>query len=430
MKKLFTLLMAVMIVGAAFAQNNLEKPQNNYVLPQIEKNVSLKMPAKHVNQTKDTKSFWFDYTDALERYGIVLEGDSYPMSGDTSVYYAWSNSDPSASVFIGTGHFYDWTHSSWDNFYAASSTPVPALWTSEDYTIDSVEITYVHIFGDSVDQSVMDTLVINYVLNLEEERASNWYSIDTTTLDTLWYGMDVSLPVDLTTFSLTHGNESLTLAENIQVIEQKVIIQADTVWDYTTLKIAAPEELQHLNSKALAVYYTYKPGPQSVTPSEMKTTANLFQYGYCEDPRQEYINGGDAPRNDMNMDFNVVKYSIEQYPSTYWISRFYGETVLSSILFGPTHSFISLHANCEDCSVVDVSEVEETVATVYPNPATSEITINANTNERSTVEMYNIVGQKVYSEQFVNSTKINVSNMKAGVYMLKVNNHTTKVVVK
>ena len=89
-----------------------------------------------------------------------------------------------------------------------------------------------------------------------------------------------------------------------------------------------------------------------------------------------------------------------------------------------------MHVTCNDCAIVNVEEMDKNNVTIYPNPATTEITVNNPTNERTLVEMFNLVGQKVYSEQFVNSTKINVSNMKAGVYMLKVNNHTTKVVVR
>jgi len=431
MKKLFTLLMAVMFVSAAFAQNK-EVSQINFTRPQIQKNFSLTMPAKHLNQSKDVKSFWFDYVDAMERYGFVMEGKAYPMSGDTTIYFAWSNSDPSASVYIGTGSYFDWSHRSWNDFYMGSSSPVPALWTSQDYTIDSVEITYLHVLGDSVNPTVKDTLVLSYVINLDEERASNWYSVDTITLDTLWWGSEIPLPVDLNTFSLTHGNNYLTLGENVQVIEQKVPIQADTVFDYTSVRVAAPEALQHLNCNILAVYYTYKAGPQAVSPSLMGTTANYFYYGYCEDPRSEYINGGDAPKNDLNTDFKVIEPNIVDYTG-HWLHDYYGTTMMPGILltgFYPEHSFIALHAVCEDCSVVDIPEIEEAVATIYPNPATSEINVITNTNEKVNVEMFNLVGQKVYSEQVVNSTKINVSNMKAGVYMLRVNNHTTKVVVK
>ena len=430
MKNIFTFFMAVMIVGAAFAQN-IQKQQSNFVLPQVQKTAPLKLPAKHVNDSKTTQSFWFDYSDALQRYGYPMEGDSYPLCGDTTVYYSWSDSDPSASIFIGIGSYFDWTHSSWNNFYLSSSETVPAIWTSQDYTIDTVEISFVHILGTDVSNpNMVDTLVINYVINLDEERASNWYGIDTTTGDTIWYGCEISLPVNFTTFSLAEENSELTLDENVRVIEQKVPILADTVWDYTTIKVATPEELQHLNCMRLAVYYTYKPGPQAEGNTIMKTTANLFQYGYCEDPRDEYINGGDAPRNDMNTDFTVATPSIVQYPSNYFVSRFYGQTFLPGLLWTPTHSFISLHVVCDDCGVVNVPEMENNNVTIYPNPATSVITVNNNNNEKTLVEMYNLVGQKVYSEQFVNTTNINVSNMKAGVYMLKVNNHTTKVVVR
>lgn len=432
MKKFFTLLMAMMIVGLSFAQN-FEKPQMNFNLPQAKKGILPTQAPKLQQDQSKTTSFWFEYNDALERYGYVPELDIYPLSGDTSIYYAWSNSAPSHSFFIGTGRYFDWAHHSWNDFYFNHSTePVPALWTSSSYTIDSIDITYYHKYGDSVNQSIKDTLVINYVLNLEDEGMSNWYSVDTLTQDTLWFGSDIAFPINMNNFTLCKDNQltgdhHLALGENVQIIEQKALIQADTSNEYNTLRIATPDALHNISDRVLAVYYTYKPGKQAEGSTIMGEDANYFFYAYCTDIRDEYVNGGDAPRYDLNADFKIITNSIVL--ASNWTQRFYGQTV-PSLITGVEHSVIALHAVCDDCGIVNVEEMEKENATIYPNPATSEINVVTNNNEKTLVEMFNLVGQKVYSEQFVNSTKINVSNMKAGVYMLKVNNHTTKVVVR
>ena len=72
--------------------------------------------------------------------------------------------------------------------------------------------------------------------------------------------------------------------------------------------------------------------------------------------------------------------------------------------------------------------------TVYPNPATNHFTVNTGNDEKASIQLFNIVGQQVYSETFTGSTTVSVANLHSGVYMLKVNQNgkvnTTKVVVK
>ncbi len=56
---------------------------------------------------------------------------------------------------------------------------------------------------------------------------------------------------------------------------------------------------------------------------------------------------------------------------------------------------------------------------IYPNPATDYVKVN--TPKNSTIQIYNILGNLVYSEKASqNNTNINVSGLKAGTYILKV----------
>jgi len=79
-------------------------------------------------------------------------------------------------------------------------------------------------------------------------------------------------------------------------------------------------------------------------------------------------------------------------------------------------------------------KLKKTNLTVYPNPATNNFTVNTGNDEKATIQLFNIVGQQVYSETFTGSTNVSVANLHSGVYMLKVNQNgkvnTTKVVVK
>ncbi|MDA9317137.1 choice-of-anchor J domain-containing protein, partial [Polaribacter sp.] len=82
-------------------------------------------------------------------------------------------------------------------------------------------------------------------------------------------------------------------------------------------------------------------------------------------------------------------------------------------------------AGVEDESLVTLN--------MYPNPANDVLNISAQ-NTINTVEIYNVLGQKVISMQVENtSAEINVSNLNAGIYLIKyeINNSTsTKKFVK
>lgn len=431
MKKVFTLLMAMVIVMASFAQRD---QVSNRLTPKIAKNgISTELAKKshNVNSSKTGPStFWFEYGEGLTSMMQVesLDGAGVLMCADTNAYYPWSNSDPSPTQFQSTGHVFDWTHSCWNSFYYASSvyTNVPALWATDNYSIDSIYLVYAYLYGDYVPADVVDTLKVSYLINLDEEPLYNYRSIDEVTLDTLWVGAAMDIPMDPATCMPAYTNPGGDqLGSNVQILEQEFLLtQSDTLSEWQEMHIKTPDELSNISCNRLAVFYTFKPGTTGHTTID--STCRRFMFYATIDPRDEYTNGGDLPRGDANMNYSACydwtldpthNWYAKAMPDFFWVRERY-------------HTMIGLYATCQNCAIVNVEDIEKSNITVYPNPATSEITVNSNSNEKTLVEMYNIVGQKVYSEQFVNTTKINVSNMKAGVYMLKVNNHTTKVVVK
>ncbi|PKB15273.1 YCF48-related protein [Flavobacterium sp. 5] len=67
---------------------------------------------------------------------------------------------------------------------------------------------------------------------------------------------------------------------------------------------------------------------------------------------------------------------------------------------------------------------------IYPNPATDFVTIKSNTAEKAkSIEFYNVLGQRVHYENVSNISdiKIDVSNFKKGIYVVKVNFENLKV---
>jgi hypothetical protein len=93
--------------------------------------------------------------------------------------------------------------------------------------------------------------------------------------------------------------------------------------------------------------------------------------------------------------------------------------------FQITATSLSDTAGVEDESLVTLN--------VYPNPASDVLNISAQ-NTINTVEIFNVLGQKVITMQVENtSAEINVSNLNAGIYLIKyeINNSiSTKKFVK
>ena len=433
MKKVFTFLMAMVIVMASFAQHN---QVGNVTIKTAPERISSKFVKKTTNNIQDknaASSFWFEYGDGLANVMQLpdgLDGAGVIMCKDTNAYFPWSNSDPSPAQFQATGHVYDWTHSCWQTFYYGSTySNVPALWGTNNYSIDSLEIVYGYLNAEACPADVVDTLKVMYLINLDNEGIHNYRSIDEATLDTLWRGGALWLPIDPTTCMPALSNApwggSDNLDANVQIFEQTFLLhQADTSDNWQDVVIATPEGMSNLSCNRLAVFYTFIPGTTGHTTID--SNCRRFMFYANKDPRDEYTNGGELPYNDLNMNYSTC-YDWTLDPSHNWYA-----TAMPDIFWlrERYHTLIGLHAVCSDCAIVNVEEMDKNNVTIYPNPATTEITVNNPTNERTLVEMFNLVGQKVYSEQFVNTTKINVSNMKSGVYMLKVNNHTTKVVVR
>ena len=70
--------------------------------------------------------------------------------------------------------------------------------------------------------------------------------------------------------------------------------------------------------------------------------------------------------------------------------------------------------------------------TIYPNPITTSFTLKMNTNDLSGigVQIFNIIGKKVYEESNLKSKTINVSELNSGIYILKITSETQQKTIK
>jgi hypothetical protein len=81
---------------------------------------------------------------------------------------------------------------------------------------------------------------------------------------------------------------------------------------------------------------------------------------------------------------------------------------------------------------VSVTNYKNIISNVYPNPATTRLTINLNEAGNANVKIYNILGQIVIEETLQNiSNNINIAELSSGLYIVRVNQsgrtHTVKI---
>ena len=101
-------------------------------------------------------------------------------------------------------------------------------------------------------------------------------------------------------------------------------------------------------------------------------------------------------------------------------------------------SFSVQAQTAKNSGVADQVKTENTLdkVQIYPNPVTSgKIYINVETNTTKSIELYDMLGKRIlFTEMSGYQKELNVTNLKAGVYILKLseknNNITRKIVIK
>ncbi len=62
---------------------------------------------------------------------------------------------------------------------------------------------------------------------------------------------------------------------------------------------------------------------------------------------------------------------------------------------------------------------------VYPNPSNNRIYILGANGDLS---IHNLIGKEVFSDYVNNTISVDISNWNAGVYFVKINNKTVKII--
>ena len=433
MKKFYVLLAAMLIVSVSFAQVSMTKK----VVKTDGTALVIKGEPAKANPQKSTNAFWFNLIeDAIAYYGEEPDGFGPPIQCDTLGLFAFTSGDAHVQ-YCSFGQVYDWNHQCWSDMYNYTGAPqnVPYMPSAQSYSIDSIQLIYYYERGTNVAADVVDTIAISYVVGFDPDE-------DVRVLSTSEGPQFVmpALPYNNTTFMAsttcmsTSGftndlDQSTIVYDKIALTADDQTLDSDGEGVFYYLTVPTPAGLNNITAKQLAVMVTFIPGCARTASSVIGTDLSTFRTIFYDDPREGY---GDWATPEVLEDYQVGLFT----DADNYIEGQYFYNVYQPNLFwvGNPKSFMGLHVICNDCETVNVPEIEKNNVTVYPNPATNNFTVNLGNDEKANIQLFNIVGQQVYSETITGSAQVNVANLHSGVYMLKVNqngkSYTTKVVVK
>ena len=435
MKKFYVLLAAMLIVSVSFAQITSTKK----VVKTDGKAINIKgTPATIDYQKNATNTFWFNLIeDAYNYYGTDPEGFAPPIQCDTLGLFNFTEG-PAPVQFGSVGQVYNWKHDSWDYMYNYSGAPenIPYMPTASSYTIDSIQMIYLYSRGTNVAASVVDTIAISYIIGLDESDDISQLASSGNPV----FIMPV-LPFNNTTFTASTTCETSSgLTNNLEastIIIDKIPLTADdetidpddgeAAFFYLTLP--TPAELTNTSAEQIVVIVTFIPGCDRTPTSVIGTDLSTFRTPLYGDPRDGYADWGTP---EVLGDYQLGLFTDGD---NFKAGGFFYNVYQPNLFFGSNPKpWINLRVTCNNCEVVNVPELDKNNVTVYPNPATNNFTVNLGNDEKANIQLFNIVGQQVYSETITGSAQVNVANLRSGVYMLKINqngkSYTTKVVVK
>lgn len=381
---------------------------------------------------------WLSYSDYLyTNVGHQVTSEDYTFNyfqsdtigtvyrADTAYMNPWIH---------GLGMTYDFTHDLYQNVAEEGEV---SLAFSPVLKLDSVAIFGAYFRGDNTPAGCVDTLVVSVLTTLSDDNVMGGGYYDENhefhanfRFHNIEYDYNTLMPANATLYKLP-------LTAN------------DVSWDsagyFRFSEYNLPINQGNITNKILNVSYMFKRGYNYNVEENIDNHSHFFARAWT-DYRQAYYPyyNYDAThqadwqtcQNDFANNHNKGYYidTDTRYDRTeqgYVGYRAYTPTFYLSKIHYPD---LYLLLSCTDCLYTSVEDMEKENISVYPNPVDNLLKIKLVGDKEANIQLFNLVGQQVYNGKAVNNAEINVSNMKAGVYMLKVSQngkvYTSKVVVK
>lgn len=438
MKKIYMLLVAILVVNFSFAQ----------IAKQDVRTDGLKGIGKPVYHNTAAKagagSYWFDLTDGLwsSMPGFDFSAGQVLMLQDSVALIHYSNGD-GRPQFFSMAQVFDFSDPNWVYFYenyfdeeTGMPIPVPAMTETNSYSIDSMSCVVAYLRGDNVPADVVDTLVMTIAAFSDTLQYMSIGSNTEAGFETWWSQPWVPFSLNSYTIPSQYDDEGTTMVyDYYYTVKLPLTADDDCMVDSTSFQwatVSMPVEgFENLTTKSIIVSYSFISASPRTLDTEYGVDCSSLRGYVMEDPREGYdVDGSDASINDLNTSLCAMEFSYD--PNILFYEGYVNNKIWIGALKRPA---IGVHVTCDDCAWVNIEDVEENDMVVRPNPATEAFTVDFAQDAPATVQLFNLVGQQVYSAEVnASNLSVNVSEFNPGVYMLRVAQdgkvYTSKVIVK
>lgn len=415
MKKVFTLLMVVFLATAAFAQS---------VMPALSSSVRKISPVVGIDRNaKESAGGWISYADFLYNAYMPqngIEGGSSVLlcidtmglikyvtsSQDTVGYYGHPQWMSACQTFDFTSPFFDEVSDEGDISFNQTNS----------FDIDSLVLMGLYFRNEKVPAGAKDTIIVS-VFDAASCQQSSFTGYD----NTCFYRW----PANHATGVVEGATHIYKLPIGEEYVSEEAYDENGNFAGYYYSYFELPINLTGITNKLWNVAFTFKRG------YDFGLNDTISQYSYVRlatwlNPNPNYNFPNNDPTRCANMSHGAYVLNFTNGLVDFYYPGFMFDE--------ENYPRLYLKVSCTDCAIVGVEDMEKENITVYPNPATNMVNVNLAGDKEAKVQMFNLVGQQVYNGTATNTASINVSNMKAGVYMLKVSQngkvYTSKVVVK
>lgn len=164
----------------------------------------------------------------------------------------------------------------------------------------------------------------------------------------------------------------------------------------------------------LAFYYKYTPSGSDTAQVSISFKHNGSAFDYA------YIN----LLASSTYQYKEIPFSLMQMPDSVTVhaqSSIWSDTLLSYV--GSSLKIDDIHFKSQPLNVGVFEIKNKNAVTVYPNPTTGKIQVAANGFDVQRLEVYNVVGEKMFAVvdfKQQNSNEIDLSNFQNGIYFVKI----------
>jgi hypothetical protein len=414
------LLLATIVAVSASAQVSVRTLGNNQ-----NRQLPFKGIEKKSNVRSEAREGWITpavYDAQFFGYDALTRGDQFYLDFDSTGYHEYSGGSLGHAFVYSAGQTFDLNSVFYDR--AGTAGEDISFRNTEFLNLDSIQITTMYFRNEGVPAGTKDTVIVGVYVS----DSIHGYHF-TAYENACFWGLDYDATTGIQLDAPDHTNGIYNLyTYKFPIGDEDVSQPAEEEGYYYYAYLSLPINLQNITGKAIHIAYTFKRGYEVAMEDTLKSTFSLCTYA-SYDPNYNLNTNGSELRciNQSHGDY-ILKFSdgVNDF--------YYPGYAISDDDFVMHYPQLWAKFSCTSCEIVNVAEIEKNNPTIYPNPATNNFTVNLGNDEKANIQLYNIVGQQVYSETINGTAQVNVSNLKSGVYMLKINqngkSYTTKVIVK